>query len=78
MELVPWLECLDRLAATPQQAAALLHDAVAILQARAAYLAAHIRVCVRVREPRDVDLVLGQGCSRPAGTRTSSTRPANS
>jgi S-DNA-T family DNA segregation ATPase FtsK/SpoIIIE len=43
MELVPWLECLDRLAATPEQAAALLHDAVAILQARAAYLAAHIR-----------------------------------
>ena len=41
MELGPWQECLDRLATTPEQAAALLRDAVAILQARAAYLAAH-------------------------------------
>ena len=132
MELGPWQECLDRLATTPEQAAALLRDAVAILQARAAYLAAHgrrtwepspempalviiideyaelaeqapdamddtdsiarlgralavtlvaatqrptqkamgqgavrsqmdMRICFRVREPRDVDLVLGQG-----------------
>jgi len=132
MELGPWQECLDRLATTPEQAAKLLRDAVAILQARAAYLAAHgqrtwepspempalfiiideyaelaeqapdamndtdsiarlgralavtlvaatqrptqkamgqgavrsqmdMRICFRVREPRDVDLVLGQG-----------------
>jgi hypothetical protein len=132
MELGPWQECIDRLATTPPQAAALLHDAVVILQARAEYLAAHgrrtwepspempalviiideyaelaeqapgvmddtdsiarlgralavtliaatqrptqkamgqgavrsqmdIRICFRVREPRDVDLVLGQG-----------------
>ena len=132
MELGPWQECLDRLATTPEQAAGLLRDAVAILQARAAYLAAHgrrtwepspempalviiideyaelaeqapdamddtdsiarlgralavtlvaatqrptqkamgqgavrsqmdVRICFRVREPRDVDLVLGQG-----------------
>ena len=132
MELGPWQECLDRLATTPEQAAALLRDAVAILQARAEYLAAHgrrtwepspempalviiideyaelaeqapdamddtdsiarlgralavtlvaatqrptqkamgqgavrsqmdMRICFRVREPRDVDLVLGQG-----------------
>ena len=132
MELGPWQECLDRLATTPEQAATLLRDAVAILQARAAYLAAHgrrtwepspempalviiideyaelaeqapdamddtdsiarlgralavtlvaatqrptqkamgqgavrsqmdMRICFRVREPRDVDLVLGQG-----------------
>ena len=43
MELGPWQECLDRLATTPEQAAALLRDAVAILHARAAYLAAHGR-----------------------------------
>jgi hypothetical protein len=132
MELGPWQECLDRLATTPEQAAALLRDAVAILQARAEYLAAHgrrtwepspempalviiideyaelaeqapdamddtdsiarlgralavtlvaatqrptqkamgqgavrsqmdMRICFRVREPRDVDLVMGQG-----------------
>ena len=131
MELGPWQECIDRLATTPVQAAALLRDAVAILQARAEYLAAHgrrtwepspempalviideyaelaeqspdamddtdsiarlgralavtlvaatqrptqkamgqgavrsqmdMRICFRVREPRDVDLVLGQG-----------------
>ena len=132
MELGPWQECIDRLATTPPQAAALLHDAVVILQARAEYLAGHgrrtwepsqdmpalviiideyaeladqapgamddtdsiarlgralavtlvaatqrptqkamgqgavrsqmdMRVCFRVREPRDVDLVLGQG-----------------
>lgn len=132
MELGPWQECLDRLATTPDQAAALLREAVAILQARAEYLARHgrrtwdpspempaliivideyaemaeqapeamdytdsiarlgralavtlvaatqrptqkamgqgavrsqmdMRICFRVREPRDVDLVLGQG-----------------
>jgi hypothetical protein len=132
MELGPWQECLDRLATTPEQAAALLRDAVAVLQARAEYLRAQgrrtwepspempalviiideyaelaeqaprtmdetdsiarlgralavtlvaatqrptqkamgqgavrsqmdTRICFRVREPRDVDLVLGQG-----------------
>ncbi len=132
MELGPWQECIDRLATTPEQAAALLRNAVAILQARAEYLAEHgrrtwepspempalviiideyaelaeqapdamddtdsiarlgralavtlvaatqrptqkamgqgavrsqmdMRICFRVREPRDVDLVLGQG-----------------
>ena len=40
MELGPWASCLDRLATTPGQAQALLSDAVAILQARAAKLAA--------------------------------------
>ena len=40
MELQPWAPCIDRLATTPQEAAALLADAVAILQARAAHLAA--------------------------------------
>jgi S-DNA-T family DNA segregation ATPase FtsK/SpoIIIE len=48
MELQPWAPCLDRLATTPQEAAALLADAVAILQARAAHLAA---VGHRVWEP---------------------------
>jgi S-DNA-T family DNA segregation ATPase FtsK/SpoIIIE len=132
MELGPWAPCLDRLATTPAQAADLLADAVAILDARAVRLAAagqrlwqpspaqpalvvvideyaelsddapaavghvdsiarrgravaltllvatqrptqkamgsgairsqmDIRVCLRVRERRDVDLVLGQG-----------------
>ena len=149
MELGPWQECIDRLATTPEQAATLLRNAVAILQARAEYLAEHgrrtwepspempalviiideyaelaeqapdamddtdsiarlgralavtlvaatqrptqkamgqgavrsqmdMRICFRVREPRDVDLVLGQGMLTPAGMRTSSTRPANS
>jgi S-DNA-T family DNA segregation ATPase FtsK/SpoIIIE len=48
MELQPWAACIDRLATTPEEAAALLADAVAILQARAAHLAAAGR---RVWEP---------------------------
>ena len=40
MELGPWASCIDRLATTPAQAAALLRDATAIVQARAAALAA--------------------------------------
>jgi FtsK/SpoIIIE family len=40
MELQPWASCIDRLATNPAQAHALLHDAVAILEARAATLAA--------------------------------------
>jgi S-DNA-T family DNA segregation ATPase FtsK/SpoIIIE len=48
MELGPWAPCIDRLATTPGEAAALLADAVAILQARAAYLAS---VGLRVWEP---------------------------
>ena len=40
MELQPWAPCIDRLATTPTEAAALLADAAAILQARAAHLAA--------------------------------------
>lgn len=132
MELGPWAECIDRLATTPEEARALLADAVAVLEARAALLAAHgkrvwdpspdmpvliviideyaelsdyapgavkhadsvarrgravavsliaatqrptqkamghgavrsqmdIRICFRVRERKDVDLILGQG-----------------
>lgn len=48
MELQPWAPCIDRLATTPREAAALLDDAVAILQARAAHLASTGR---RVWEP---------------------------
>jgi S-DNA-T family DNA segregation ATPase FtsK/SpoIIIE len=40
MELRPWAPCIDRLATTPEEASALLADAVAVLQARAAWLAA--------------------------------------
>ena len=40
MELGPWESCIDRLATTPGQAMALLRDAVAVLEARAALLAA--------------------------------------
>ena len=40
MELSPWAPCIDRLATTADQAAALLADAVTILQARAGHLAA--------------------------------------
>jgi S-DNA-T family DNA segregation ATPase FtsK/SpoIIIE len=132
MELGPWAACIDRLATTPEQASALLRDAVAILKGRAEYLASigrrtwepspgmpalvivideyaelseeapeamhytdevarlgralavtliaatqrptqkvmgqgavrsqmDLRICFRVREQRDVDLVLGQG-----------------
>ena len=132
MELGPWTECLGRLAVTPEQANALLSDAVTILKARAEYLASigrraweptpempalvivideyaelaeecpdamrytdeiarlgralavteiaatqrptqkvmgqgavrsqmDLRICFRVREQRDVDLILGQG-----------------
>jgi len=39
MELGPWAECIDRLATSPDEARALLADAVAILEARAALLA---------------------------------------
>jgi S-DNA-T family DNA segregation ATPase FtsK/SpoIIIE len=48
MELGPWASCIDRLATTPEQATALLADAVAILHARAELLAAAGR---RVWEP---------------------------
>jgi hypothetical protein len=48
MELGPWGACIDRLATTPEEAAGLLGDAVAILQARAARLAVTSR---RVWEP---------------------------
>lgn len=48
MELQPWASCLDRLATTPEEARALLRDAVSILEARADHLAAHGR---RVWEP---------------------------
>ncbi len=43
MELGPWAACIGRLATTPDQARALLADAVAIVQARAAQLAAEGR-----------------------------------
>ena len=48
MELGPWASCIDRLATTPDDARALLADAVAILEARAALLAAQ---GLRVWEP---------------------------
>jgi S-DNA-T family DNA segregation ATPase FtsK/SpoIIIE len=40
MELSPWAPCIDRLATSAGQAAVLLADAVAVLQARAGHLAA--------------------------------------
>ena len=40
MELKPWESCIARLATTPEQAMALLRDAVAVLEARAELLAA--------------------------------------
>jgi hypothetical protein len=48
MELAPWAACIDRLATTAEEARALLADAVAILEARAALLAEHGQ---RVWEP---------------------------
>ena len=48
MELGPWAACIDRLATTPAEARALLADAVAVLEARAEFLAA---VGQRVWEP---------------------------
>ncbi len=147
MELGPWQSCIDRLATTPEEAITLLRDAVAVLEARAALLAAtgkrtweispgwpalvviideyaeladeapdamsdtdsiarlgravavtliaatqrptqkamgqgavrsqmDLRICFRVREPRDVDLVLGtgnapgrMGCPQPQRAR---------
>jgi FtsK/SpoIIIE family len=39
MELGPWASCIDRLATTPDEARALLADAVKVLEARAALLA---------------------------------------
>jgi biotin operon repressor len=48
MELGPWASCLDRLATTADEARALLADAVVILEARAALLAARGQ---RVWEP---------------------------
>jgi S-DNA-T family DNA segregation ATPase FtsK/SpoIIIE len=41
MELKPWARCIDRLATTPAEAAALLAAAVTILYARAEHLADH-------------------------------------
>ena len=48
MELGPWRDCIDRLAVTPEDATALLRDAVAIMEARAEYLAS---IGLRVWEP---------------------------
>ncbi len=48
MELAPWRNCLAELATTPEQATALLAKAVALLDARAAQLAAR---GMRVHEP---------------------------
>jgi S-DNA-T family DNA segregation ATPase FtsK/SpoIIIE len=48
MELGPWAACIDRLATTADEARALLADAVAVLEARAAMLAEHGQ---RVWEP---------------------------
>ncbi|MEU4695530.1 cell division protein FtsK [Nonomuraea dietziae] len=39
MELLPWSSCLDRVATTPQEAEALLADAVVILDGRADHMA---------------------------------------
>ncbi|MEV0386498.1 tyrosine-type recombinase/integrase [Nonomuraea sp. NPDC050643] len=140
MELQPWASCIDRLATTPQEAEALLGDAVVILDGRAddltrrsarvwepsperpaliivvdeyAELASEapraidyadsiasrgrapavnliaatqrpskdamgksavrsqmdVRLCFRVREPRDGDLVLGQGMVKTGGLK---------
>ncbi|MEU8340275.1 FtsK/SpoIIIE domain-containing protein [Spirillospora sp. NPDC048832] len=43
MELQPWASCIDRLATTPEQARAMLRDAVTILEARAEWLTANGR-----------------------------------
>jgi S-DNA-T family DNA segregation ATPase FtsK/SpoIIIE len=48
MELGPWAACIDRLATTPTEARALLAEAVAVLEARATFLAATSR---RVWDP---------------------------
>ncbi|GAA0245254.1 hypothetical protein GCM10009527_047400 [Actinomadura nitritigenes] len=48
MELNPWSPCIDRLATTPEQARALLRDAVTVLEGRAEWLAARGQ---RVWEP---------------------------
>ncbi|MFD0851233.1 FtsK/SpoIIIE domain-containing protein [Actinomadura adrarensis] len=48
MELQPWAPCIHRLATTPDQARALLRDAVEVLEVRAEHLAATGR---RVWEP---------------------------
>ncbi|MGW5416664.1 FtsK/SpoIIIE domain-containing protein [Actinomadura geliboluensis] len=48
MELKPWASCIDRLATTPDQARAMLRNAVTILEARADWLTANGR---RVWEP---------------------------
>ncbi|GIH99485.1 cell division protein FtsK [Planobispora takensis] len=49
MELLPWSSCLDRLATTPQEAEALMADAVVILDGRADALAQYGQ---RVWQPR--------------------------
>ncbi|WP_250904628.1 FtsK/SpoIIIE domain-containing protein [Actinomadura sp. NEAU-AAG7] len=43
MELQPWASCIDRLATTPEQARAMLRDAVTVLEARAEWLTANGR-----------------------------------
>ncbi|MGI5421205.1 FtsK/SpoIIIE domain-containing protein [Actinomadura luteofluorescens] len=48
MELQPWASCIDRLATTPEQARAMVRDAVTVLEARAEWLTANGR---RVWDP---------------------------
>ncbi len=57
MELIPWISCLDRLATTPDEARALLADAVAVLEVRATTLAEH-RQRVWVPDPGMPALVI--------------------
>lgn len=59
MELAPWAACLDRLATTPAEATALLADAVAVLEARAATLAATGQRVPRRHRPARVGTVAG-------------------
>jgi len=61
MELKPWQSCIGRLATTPEQATALLCDAVAILQARAELLAGQgQRVWVPSREMPALVIVIDE------------------
>jgi S-DNA-T family DNA segregation ATPase FtsK/SpoIIIE len=71
MELGPWAACIDRLATTPEEAAALLADAVAILQARAAWMASAGR---RVWEPSPGHARAGDHRGRVRRTRRRGTR----
>jgi hypothetical protein len=78
MELQPWAPCIARLATTSSEARALLADAVAILEARAAYLAATGQRVWEPSEERPALVIIVDEYAELAETSPQATADADS